>query len=298
MVVKYDMAATQQIWKKVIVFFAAVAIGIVTCSTESRSALNGVVREDIQEQSSYKDVVLPFSPGEKLNFILKWGSIPAGKASLEVKPASRVNGELAYHFVMTARTNSFVDVFYKVRDKIEGFTSLDMSRSLRYKKKQREGRYKRNVLVEFDWNAAKTRQTRVDKGREYPWIDIPPGTFDPLSALYFTRLADFQEGMNIERPVTDGRKTVTGIVKVMKKETLTIDGTRYETYKLQPSTQGIGGVFKESDDAKLFVWITADKRRIPVKVKSKVLVGSFIGELSSMESGNPDATLSGRAEPE
>jgi hypothetical protein len=31
------------------------------------------------------------------------------------------------------------------------------------------------------------------------------------------------------------------------------------------------------------LWITADKRRIPVKIKSKVIVGSFVGELISAD---------------
>jgi hypothetical protein len=33
---------------------------------------------------------------------------------------------------------------------------------------------------------------------------------------------------------------------------------------------------------KLRVWVTADKRHIPVKIKSKVKVGSFVGELISV----------------
>ena len=274
-------------------FFTIIMVGILGFNTPGH-ALDGVVRERIQAQLPPNDLELPFHPGEKLNFVLKWGKIPAGEATLEVKPMNTVNGELAYHFVMTAETNSFVDVFYKVRDKIEGFTALDMSRSLLYKKKQREGGYKRDVLVNFDWETQQAQYKRVDKDREEAPIEIPHGTFDPLSALYYTRFVDFEEGSTIERPVTDGSNTVVGVVKVIKKETLKIDGKRYETYKLQPSTEGIGGVFKESKDAKLFVWVTADEQRIPVKVKSKVVVGSFVGELTSMKLGDPAMTLSGR----
>ncbi len=43
----------------------------------------------------------------------------------------------------------------------------------------------------------------------------------------------------------------------------------------------IGGVFEKSKNAEIKVWVTADTRRIPVKIKSKVVVGSFIGELIS-----------------
>lgn len=287
MIVRHDMTHRQYVWSKNIFLSVIITLGILGMSPQGQSAVNVIAQEVPESQQPVNDLELPFHPGEKLEFVLKWGKIPAGKATLEVLPMNTINGEPAYHFVMTAKTNSFVDAFFKVRDKIEGFTDLGLNRSLLYKKKQREGGYKRDVMVEFDWNSQQAQYKRVDKNREEPPIEIPSGTFDPLSALYFTRFADFQEGSTIERPVTDGSNTVVGVVKVIKKETLKIDGKRYETYKLQPSTEGIGGVFKESKNAKVFVWVTADERRIPVKVKSKVVVGSFVGELTSMELGSP-----------
>ena len=39
------------------------------------------------------------------------------------------------------------------------------------------------------------------------------------------------------------------------------------------------GVFQKSKDAEILVWFSADKRRIPVKVRSKVKVGHFTMEL-------------------
>ena len=48
-----------------------------------------------------------------------------------------------------------------------------------------------------------------------------------------------------------------------------------------------GGVFKESKNPQLLVWVTADERRIPVQIKSKVKVGYFIGELIAMERVDP-----------
>jgi hypothetical protein len=38
-------------------------------------------------------------------------------------------------------------------------------------------------------------------------------------------------------------------------------------------------VFKKSKNAKIKLWVTADSRRIPIKIKSKVKIGSFTGEL-------------------
>ena len=62
---------------------------------------------------------VPFHPGEKLTFILKWEMIPAGEATLEVLPMEIFKGVKSYHFVLTAKSNNFIDIFYKVRDRID-----------------------------------------------------------------------------------------------------------------------------------------------------------------------------------
>ena len=47
--------------------------------------------------------------------------------------------------------------------------------------------------------------------------------------------------------------------------------------------RNIGGVFRKSPNATLQVWITNDARRIPVRVKSKVVVGHFSREMTGYE---------------
>ena len=79
---------------------------------------------------------VPFAPGERLTFVLKWGFIRAGKATLEVHPMEIVNGVESYHFVMTAKSRSFLDNIYKVRDRIDAYADVGMNRSVLYNKKQ------------------------------------------------------------------------------------------------------------------------------------------------------------------
>ena len=128
---------------------------------------------------------MPFHPGEKLTFLLKWGIIPAGKAVLEVLPIETINGVPAYHFVLTARSNSFLDMFYKVRDRIDAYTDLDMTRTLLYKKKQREGSTKNDIVVQFDWDKNEALYSRSNRP-QVP-LSIMPGCFDPLSIFYYSR---------------------------------------------------------------------------------------------------------------
>jgi len=67
----------------------------------------------------------------------------------------------------------------------------------------------------------------------------------------------------------------------VRREKIKIGENTYDTYLLEPELREVGGVFEKSKGAKLQVWVSADERKIPVRVKSKVAVGSFIGELIS-----------------
>jgi Protein of unknown function (DUF3108) len=221
----------------------------------------------------------PFYPGEKLTFLLKWEFIPAGESVLEVLPMETIDGVKAYHFSLTVKSNAFIDSLYKVRDRIDAYANTEMTHSMLYKKKQHEGKTQRDIVVNFDWQNNKVQYTNFKDKR--PPIDILSGSFDPLSAFYFVRLFDFQEKSKIERPVTDGKKCVIGELSVIKRETLKLKSGTYDTYLIEPELKHIGGVFEKSKNAKIQLWVTADKRRIPVKIKSKVVVGSFVGELVS-----------------
>jgi hypothetical protein len=226
---------------------------------------------------------VPFAPGEKLTYVLRWENIPAGKATLEVHSIKEMNGAAAYHFVMTAQSNKFVDFFYKIRDRIDAYADIDMRHSVFYKKNQSEGAHKKYETIEFDWEKNQARYSEPGKPRNP--IELKPGSFDPLSAFYFTRVALTNGNPElVERPVTDGKKNIIGRAKVVGRETLTLkNGKTYDTILLEPEMRHIGGVFKESKDAKIYLWVTADERCIPVQIKSKVVVGHFVGELVDTE---------------
>jgi hypothetical protein len=228
------------------------------------------------------DVQIPFLPGEKLTLQVRWAFIPAGEIQLEILPFEVVNGVKSYHFAMTARTYPLVDPFYKVRDLVDAYTDADMTHSLLYKKKQ-EGKSKRNIVVHFDWKKKEAQYSNFNEQREP--VSISPGSFDPLSVFYAFRLFELKEGMKIKASVTDGKKLVSGEATVLKKEKIYVADEWYETYLVEPDLKHIGGIFKKSKDAKLRIWVTADKRRMPIKIKSKVAVGSFVAELISYEPG-------------
>jgi hypothetical protein len=232
------------------------------------------------ESSTALEKSSPFHPGEKLTFQVAWSFIPAGEAVLEILPIETIQGVASYHFVMSARTYPFIDLFYEVRDRVDAFTDIGMNHSILYKK-QKKGKRKKNVVVRFNWEKQKAHYS--NRGKKEKPIAVKPGSFDPLSIFYAFRLYDLKVGTNIQIPVTDGKKCVIGKATVAKREKITVANRTYDTYLVEPDLKHIGGVFEKSKKAKLEIWVTADTQRIPVKIRSKVIVGSFVAELISAD---------------
>jgi hypothetical protein len=223
--------------------------------------------------------------GERLVYQIRWMQIPAGEAVLETAAAGRFDGRPARHFIMTVRTNDFVDTFYKVRSRIESWTDAELTRSLRYRKQQREGNHRpRDERVDFNWSNRSVIHSNRNRTRAP--LFVPPSTLDPLAALYFTREAPLRTGDEITRPVTDGKKIVTGRARVVGRERIQVPAGVFDTVMIEPDLRDVGGVFEKSPEARIQLWLSDDERRIPVRVHSKVVVGYFVGELTAMQGGS------------
>jgi len=220
---------------------------------------------------------IPFAPGEKLSYEIYWTVVHAGSASLEVLPGEELDGVRSLRFLAQARSTPFVDNFYKVRDRIEAWTDADVNRSLLYRKKQREGTYKKDVELRFDWGENKSY--RYVRGELKHTLDQPDEVFDPLSILFSFRKHVLYKTMRFSGPVTDGKISVMGEAYVEGTEKVETPMGEIKCFRVRLNVKHLSGVFKKSKDAELIVWFSADERRLPVKVKSKVAVGHFSMEL-------------------
>lgn len=234
----------------------------------------------ISTTSGYpEEKALPFSIGEEIQYNVSWEMVKAGKAIFKVLPYTEFNGKTAYHFLLNVNSNRYIDMFYKIRDQHEGFTNIGFTKSLLYKKIQ-SGKDKKDVTVLFDWitNTA----TYSNFGGKRDPISIPLNTIDPISAFYKMRALNFEINPDLSFPVTDGKKCFTQKGKVVTKEKITLPSGTFDTYVLVPQVNHFSGVFKKSENPTVKVWITADEKKIPVRIKVKVFIGSVIFELVSM----------------
>lgn len=213
--------------------------------------------------------------GETLEFEVRWGVIPAGRATLKVRDA----GEGRLSFQAEAETLAYVSTIYPVRERIESTVLLPGLQALRYRQDSKEGwgRAKESEIL-FDPVQGVARYFRDQEAKKS--LLVPPGVQDPLSCFYAYRSLDLPDDDEVRLDVTDGKKLITGVVRVLGREEVETPAGTFRTVRIEPILEDLGGIFKKSPGARIFVWITDDEWRRPVKLQSKVVIGHFTAELT------------------
>jgi len=219
---------------------------------------------------------IAFGVGEWLQFEIGYGFINAGTATLEVKEVIDFNGRPAYQLVSTANSNKFFSSFYPVRDRVESLFDAVGLFSWKFDKQLREGKYRSHRQYEFDQINHRT----VYKGDT---IDVAPYVQDALSVLYYVRTQNLEVGQSVYVDnFTDG-KNYPLEVQVRGREKVKTKAGQFDCLVLEPLMQS-SGIFKH--EGKLTVYVTDDRVRLPVMMKSKVVVGSITAELTDYRLGS------------
>ena len=219
---------------------------------------------------------LAFGVGEKFNFEVKYGFISAGTATMEVLGLVEYNGRPCYQVSTTARSNSFFSSFYHVEDRVESIVDAAGLFAWRFEKHLREGSYSSDRQYEFD---------QINRRVVYKndTLDLAPFVQDALSTLYYVRTQPLEVGKSFYLDnFIDGKKYHLE-VKVLKREAVTVEAGTFECLVVEPITQSVG-LFKH--EGQLKVWLTDDRLRMPVLMKSKVIIGSIAVELIDYQLGS------------
>ena len=229
---------------------------------------------------------IPFAVGEQIDFHVMFGLIPAGKARLAVVGIDTMNGQPVYHAVSTARSAKAYDIIFKVRDSVETWFDADSIYSHHFRKQLREGPYRDEKIVRYDLNQEKV--FIWDDGVERAPIDVPARVQDVLSAGYKVRTLPLTVGDTLAVKTHDVNKTYDLLVIVHGKERVETEAGSFNCFKVEPVLRS-GGIFKKEKGARVFVWVTDDEARVPVKMQSKVSFGSLTAILESYRPGTRQA---------
>lgn len=208
----------------------------------------------------------------------KWGLInkQAGHATLTLK---NVGDE--YIVQLTAASEPWADKFFEVRDTLNGVFSRPDFRSKFYEKIAHEGGEYKHDTVRFGYIGSKvtgdcTRKV-VKKGVERVnnqlSLEAEGTTVDMLGAYYYMRSIPYEKwkpGQSETITIFSGKRKEDLTIKYHGIEDAKADKKTYRCYHITFIFTSDGGK-KTSDD--MDAWISADSRRIPIRLEGKLPVG-------------------------
>ncbi len=220
-----------------------------------------------------------FFPGEILTYDISWSRmISAGTATMEIKEEKLPDGRDGLKFVVTGRSVGLLDKFYPVNDLVESIFDPQTREGLSYRLRESYGGKKRHREMVFD-HARNIVVSRLNDGTTET-LAVPEHVRDGLSMLYYLRTTEnFVVGRIFTIDVHDSGKNWSIEIHTLGRERLKTPMGEFSTVKVKtyPKYQGVF-----INKGEVFIWLTDDKRRVPVLIKSKLAFGSFVFSLTGM----------------
>jgi hypothetical protein len=206
---------------------------------------------------------VPFGPGERATYQVRVGLLGGvGDGVMEVVGVEDVRGHPTYNLRLSMKGGV---PFYRVDTRFESWLDIARLVSRRFEQDQNEGKYKRHRIFEFFPEEERWERADSDHEGELP-TDLP---LDDVSFLYFARTLPLEVGETYTFPRYFREDGNPVILKVLRKETVTVPVGTFETIVVQPIIQ-TSGLF--GDGGRAEVYFTDDDQRILVQMKSRVPV--------------------------
>ncbi len=225
---------------------------------------------------------VPFGVGERLRYYMEFSFVKAGLSEMHIVGVEEAAGRPVYHFRSRVRSTRSIDLIYKVRDVVESWIDVQGLYSHRFEKRMREGSYSSQKF--FDYNHQTGWVTVSNENGPKGLYPLLPYSHDIISALYWVRTQDLEAGKDLVLQLFDSGEQYPLVVKVYGREEITVPAGTFDCWKVEPKIAS-EGLFKMA--GRLWVWISADERRIPVRMSSKIPVGTVDGNLVEYRQGVP-----------
>jgi len=229
-----------------------------------------------------------FQPGEMLKYDLHIKlaiSTKGGQATLSTRQVM-YGGQEALKMSLTTNSQGFARKIFKMDDTLSCITTKELV-PLAYLKDAHEGGDYTKERLGYSYPGDGTVKVRAkrDKNGTFRFDDtltFKTCTYDLLSVVFYARTLDYstmKKGDKKSVNFVSGRKQlIMQIIHDGTENQKSSDGTKYSCVKLVLKISD--DAFEDEDEA-MKVWITNDANRLPIRMDSKLKVGSTKAILKS-----------------
>ena len=203
----------------------------------------------------------PLRVGEKITYNISVKKISAIQRTDRIVKEESMNGETVYHIQSKMKTRALFR-FYKFNRQEETYLNPMTLSPVRFRRQSQKG--KQNTTVTIDFQGATAEYEKISRPkpkssetREVKVLEIPPGTQNELSALYFLRTKQLTVGKTyFFSMITEGE---------VKKITITVEDREKVKHKKLDTVETL--VLRTSTGDRY--WFTDDERRLIVNAETK-----------------------------
>jgi len=224
-----------------------------------------------------------FQAGEWLKFKLSYsGWMKAGNATLEIHDA-QYKDKPVFHVIGKGWTTGAIKWFFKVKDRYESYFDKKTGQPYKFIRDVYEGGYTKNRIIEFDYtkNQANINDLKEKKKTTVP---IRSNIQDIISAYYYLRnnyeTASIKVGEVVQLDMFFDSEIFGFKLKYLGRETIKTKFGNVNCLKFRPYVMA-GRVFHEEESVTL--WVSADKNKVPLKIKADLRVGSLQSDLEAFK---------------
>jgi hypothetical protein len=221
-----------------------------------------------------------YRAGENFIYHIRWFGIPVGDAVMSIPEITELNGRKVYHLKAEVESSKWFSMIFKIKDRLDSYVDVEGLYPLKFERYQREGGYKAEEIMEYDHiNRTATYKSLLNKSVKT--MEIPQGVQDMLSCIYWIRLQEVKPGNSIFVDVNADEKNWKLEVKVLGSERIEMLNLGvYDAFLVEPIAQFRGAILRKG---KMWVWVSADERRIPLILKAETPFGPIVTYLHKME---------------
>ncbi|TAH18405.1 MAG: DUF3108 domain-containing protein [Cytophagales bacterium] len=219
-----------------------------------------------------------FTRGEKLTYLVHYGFINAGEATVEMnKELHTLNDRPCYRVEIKGKTIGLITTTFDVDDSWISYIDTLAVIPHQFARKIKENNYRKEEVTFFDHIRKKATVKSVTGTDPEVKKDfsVPANVQDMVSGYYFLRTLDFDKYKAKDTIVIDGffEEKVYSLKVVYKgKEKLQTKFGRIQTAVLSPIMPE-NALFDGRDAIRFYV--SDDPNRVPIKIEARMFVGAI-----------------------
>jgi len=230
---------------------------------------------------SYTAESFPFHDGERLVYQASWLGIPAARGWFELH-RNKTNPSL-WNVEAWIETNPLVDIFFRMRDYMREQVSVGSLKARGIYMRQHENKRANEYTITFDEKSKLVVATKKNhRGTETnEFISTDP--FGPISGAMMALSQDLAPGDRLLFDVFSGTNRYVFDFNVQGHERVQVPVGSFDALKVSPGIVYLSNGKLRSQARETTVWISADKRHLPLRMEASTFIGVVRADLVQID---------------